>query len=619
MAVLAAALVATLVPLAGSPPAGAAPDPNGCFVQRSYQVFLDRDGTASEIWGQVALLEAGQPRSRVPAALAGSDEWLTVEVTALYEQALDRGPDASGLAYWVGRLRQGTLVNTIASQIYGSPEFYARAGGTDDGFVTDLYQRILHRAPDAPGLAFWRGEVATRGRGRVAADFFASIESRRDRVTRLYHEVLGRGPDASGLAFWADRLRTSNDVWLAASLAASDEFFTRAQTGCELPPRPPSGQVTITGHGWGHGRGMGQYGALGYALNHGWSGTDILNHFYGGTTTETVAPRTERVYLTASAGRELVVQQTAGVLRVDGYGADVGAVRITRASANSFRVWRGATCSGPWTEVGVRAGPVRITSRIAPSNDTDVARMLQHCVDGGVRYYRGDLSAAEGTVSGVSTIRTINTLATEQVLRSIVPNEVPASWASAGGGAGANAVRAQAVAARSYLLSGDTRWGSWASTCDSAQCQVYRGYGFRASGGATVTREEHTLTDTAVSVTAHQVREHGNGTVARTEFSSSTGGWTAGGTFPAVEDLGDSIASNSRHTWSVTKTAAQVESAIGCGCGSFVGFDQWQRNGLGDMGGRVNQVRVVFTGGSVTKTGDQVRIALGLNSNWFTA
>jgi len=28
--------------------------------------------------------------------------------------------------------------------------------------------------------------------------------------------------------------------------------------------------VVVVGHGWGHGRGMGQYGAYGYAVDHGW-------------------------------------------------------------------------------------------------------------------------------------------------------------------------------------------------------------------------------------------------------------------------------------------------------------------------------------------------------------
>src|SRR5207248_2975568 len=40
--------------------------------------------------------------------------------------------------------------------------------------------------------------------------------------------------------------------------------------------------LIVTGHGWGHGVGMSQWGAYGYAL-HGWRYTRILSHYYPGT------------------------------------------------------------------------------------------------------------------------------------------------------------------------------------------------------------------------------------------------------------------------------------------------------------------------------------------------
>src|SRR5260370_41283035 len=45
----------------------------------------------------------------------------------------------------------------------------------------------------------------------------------------------------------------------------------------------PGTTVTLTGHGFGHGRGMGHYGALGYAIDEGWTYRQILDHFYGGS------------------------------------------------------------------------------------------------------------------------------------------------------------------------------------------------------------------------------------------------------------------------------------------------------------------------------------------------
>src|SRR3954453_15733037 len=52
-----------------------------------------------------------------------------------------------------------------------------------------------------------------------------------------------------------------------------------------LAPGAASGATlfTLSGHGWGHGIGMSQYGALGYA-QHGWTHKQILQHYFTGTT-----------------------------------------------------------------------------------------------------------------------------------------------------------------------------------------------------------------------------------------------------------------------------------------------------------------------------------------------
>ena len=47
---------------------------------------------------------------------------------------------------------------------------------------------------------------------------------------------------------------------------------------------------TITGRGWGHGIGMSQWGAYGYA-QHGWTYKAILKHYYTGIAFGTVRQR----------------------------------------------------------------------------------------------------------------------------------------------------------------------------------------------------------------------------------------------------------------------------------------------------------------------------------------
>jgi hypothetical protein len=124
-------------------------------------------------------------------------------------------------------------------------------------------------------------------------------------------------------------------------------------------------------------------------------------------------------------------------------------------------------------------------------------------------------------------------------------------------------------------------------------------------------------TNAAISATAGQVRVFSSsGNIARTEYSSTSGGWTAGGTFPARQDLGDSI--SPVHTWSARVSARPLETAYGNGS-RLTSIAVTSRNGLGAMGGRALEVRLRFANGTTrTVTGDQVRSTLGLRSNWFS-
>src|SRR3954453_10861898 len=76
----------------------------------------------------------------------------------------------------------------------------------------------------------------------------------------------------------------------------------------------PRATFTIRGAGFGHGVGMSQYGAMGYA-QHGWTAAAILAHYYTGTTLGTTDParpvRIQLVAQTASARISGAVQAGA--------------------------------------------------------------------------------------------------------------------------------------------------------------------------------------------------------------------------------------------------------------------------------------------------------------------
>ena len=58
--------------------------------------------------------------------------------------------------------------------------------------------------------------------------------------------------------------------------------------------------LVVSGRGWGHGVGMSQWGAYGYAL-HGWDYRRILAHYYPGTRLGRVGEPRVRVLLAEGA------------------------------------------------------------------------------------------------------------------------------------------------------------------------------------------------------------------------------------------------------------------------------------------------------------------------------
>ncbi len=203
------------------------------FVTAAYVDFLGRQPSIAELDAAVTpLLSGATSRESFLRGLATSPEWLGAIVRRMYLDTLGREPDPAGLTTWVDWIRGGRFtVAQAAALFYSSQEFYAGIGsGTDTTWVTKLYEKLLYRAPDPGGLAFWVGYAASPAFGRVwvATQFYGSLESRLTRVRNLYHALLARDPDPTGWPFWAGVIQTSGDLELAVSLAASTEYFLRA-------------------------------------------------------------------------------------------------------------------------------------------------------------------------------------------------------------------------------------------------------------------------------------------------------------------------------------------------------------------------------------------------------
>ena len=100
----------------------------------------------------------------------------TGTVARLFDMAFDREGDRTGVTYWTREVDGGRTAVDIAGAFLASPEGASLAGLSNSDFVTALYNRGLDRAPDAGGLAYWTGRVATEGRAIVLAEMSESPE-----------------------------------------------------------------------------------------------------------------------------------------------------------------------------------------------------------------------------------------------------------------------------------------------------------------------------------------------------------------------------------------------------------------------------------------------------------
>lgn len=77
----------------------------------------------------------------------------------MYQAAFDRKPDVGGLGFWIATMDIGASLTDVAAGFAGSQEFKNLYGAapTNAELVTRLYQNVLDRAPDAEGFQYWTG------------------------------------------------------------------------------------------------------------------------------------------------------------------------------------------------------------------------------------------------------------------------------------------------------------------------------------------------------------------------------------------------------------------------------------------------------------------------------
>lgn len=159
------------------------------FVRNLYRELLGREPSAGDLAYWTAQVQADSSvvgREQVISFFMNSPEYKAHYVDTLYEVFLGRAPDAAGLAFWSAKMgdpgtpgEHGGSADErfILAAIVGSDEFYAQAGGTDQGFVQALYHDLLGRAGDAADVNAWSALVHNQDRDSVVRDFLGALET----------------------------------------------------------------------------------------------------------------------------------------------------------------------------------------------------------------------------------------------------------------------------------------------------------------------------------------------------------------------------------------------------------------------------------------------------------
>jgi stage II sporulation protein D len=341
---------------------------------------------------------------------------------------------------------------------------------------------------------------------------------------------------------------------------------------------------SVRGAGWGHGIGLSQWGAYGFARQ-GRSYRDILGHYYRNTVIVRRGASLVRVLL--QANRPVV--SFTGALRAGRRRLKPGSLyRVTRRGGSV--VLRSASGRPLATyEVGLSVSG-GATVRLIGKAGNGVTNGL----------YRGALEVRTASGPGLNAI---NALSMENYLQGVVPAESPAIWPPA-------ALQAQAVAARSYALATGVGGNGFDQYPDT-RSQVYRGFG-----------AETASTNRAVFDTRGEVVTYG-GRVAVTYFFSTSGGHTenvenvfrGSGPRPWLRGVRDPYdGASPYHRWGPFSWSARTLDAKlgGLVKGSFRDIDVLQRG----VSPRIVKARIVGSSGTTIANGGQLRARLGLRDSW---
>ena len=264
--------------------------------------------------------------------------------------------------------------------------------------------------------------------------------------------------------------------------------------------------------------------------------------------------------------------------------------------------------------VGVYGGPLYLKPDRTLFDQSSF--ILHNAVKG--EKYRGALIIQQGSNNHIEAI---NVVSLDSYVRGVVPREMPASWGNYGG---MEALKAQAVASRTYALyyQKQSRHNGY-DLCDTQHCQVY--------GGKSCETEN---TNRAVDETSGEILQY-QGRIIAPYYHATNGGFTElaqnvwSESLPYLQSVHDpyddpanpknirNMVIHNQARWETSLSISEVEHRLASSNNRSGSINHLKIASLFPSG-RVNELQISLAGGdSVSYYKESARTVLGLRSQLF--
>lgn len=227
----------------GTPVAGLTPS-NTRFVTQLYIDLLGRNADAGA--GAIAAQLNSNAISRVGAVgiITSSAEYHSLLLNSWYSKYLHRAPSAFETSFWTPAFAVPLTDEQIESQIVGSPEYFALAGGTNTAWITRIFNDVLGRSPAGAETSIYLSLLGGGSRTAVGLSILNSTEARTRLVQGWLQKYLRRPPDAGAVTAFVGALGASTDETVQALILSADEYFNFGTIAIIVP------SVGATGPYW---------------------------------------------------------------------------------------------------------------------------------------------------------------------------------------------------------------------------------------------------------------------------------------------------------------------------------------------------------------------------------